>query len=164
MTVPSDTAYDPSMHLNFSDVAVDDPSSPAVIKVTIKQSKTDPFRKGVDLFVGKTNTDLCPVKALLKYLVVRGTQEGPLFSFQDGRLLTRQRFVEEVRKALQQAGIDQSRYCGHSFRIGAATTAAARGMEDSVIKTLGRWRSLAYLDYVRIPRDQLAQYSCLLSS
>ena len=164
MTVPSDTAYDPSMHLNFSDVAVDDPSSPAVIKVTIKQSKTDPFRKGVDLFVGKTNTDLCPVKALLKYLVVRGTQEGPLFSFQDGRLLTRQRFVEEVCKALQQAGIDQSRYCGHSFRIGAATTAAARGMEDSVIKTLGRWRSLAYLDYVRIPRDQLAQYSCLLSS
>ena len=30
------------------------------------------------------------------------------------------------------------------------------GMEDSTIKTLGRWRSLAYLDYVRIPRDRLA--------
>ena len=95
---------------------------------------------------------------------MRGTQGGALFRFQDGRLLTRQRFVEEVRKALQQAGVDQAKYCGHSFRIGAATTAAAKGMEDSIIKTLGRWRSLAYLDYVRIPRDQLAQYSCILAS
>ena len=126
-----------SVHLNFSGVAVDDPWSPAVIKVTIKQLKTDPFRNGVDLFMGKTNTDLYPVNALLKYLVIRGTQEGPLFRFEDGRLLTHQRFVEEVRKALQQAGNDQSRYCAHSFRIGAATTAAAKGMEDSVIKTLG---------------------------
>ena len=164
LTVPSDTAYDPKVHLNVSDIAADNPASPTVIRVSIKQSKTDPFRRGVHLFIGKTGTDLCPVNAMLRYLVVRGTQGGPLFRFQDGRLLTRPRFVEEVWKALQQAGIDQSKYCGHSFRIGAATTAAARGMEDSVIKTLGRWRSLAYLDYVRIPRDRLAQYSNLLAS
>jgi len=69
-----------------------------------------------------------------------------------------------VREALQKAGVDQSRYCGHSFRIGAATTAAAKGMEDSIIKTLGRWNSLAYLQYVKIPRDQLASYSSLLCS
>ena len=114
--------------------------------------------------MGKTGTDLCLVKAMLQYLVVRGTQRGSLFCFQDGRLLTRQRFVEEMRKALQQAGIDQSKYCGHSFRIGAATTAAARGKEDSVIKTLGRWRSLAYLDNVRIPREELARFSCLFAA
>ena len=164
LSVPSDAAYDLKVHLNVSGIAVDNPVSPTVIRVSIKQSKTDPFRRGVDLFMGKTGTDLCPVKAMLQYLVVRGTQREALFRFQDGRLLTRQRFVKEVRKALQQAGIDQSKYCGHSFRIGAATTAAARGMEDSVIKTLGRWRSLAYLDYVRIPRKQLARFSCLLAS
>ena len=116
--------------------------------------------------MGKTGTDVCPVNATLQYLhvVVRGTESGPLFRFQDGRLLTCQRFVEEVRKALQQAGFDESKYCGHSFCIGAATAAAAKGFEDSIIKTLGWWRSLAYLDYVRIPRDQLAQYSRLLAS
>ena len=64
--------------------------------------------------------------------------------YKDGRYLTRQRFVVAVRKALERAGLKQAKYCGHSFRIGAATTAAAEGMEDSLIKTLGRWRSLAY--------------------
>ena len=67
-------------------------------------------------------------------------------------------------EALQAAGLDESRYCSHSFHIGAATAAAARGMEDSVIKTLGRWRSLAYLDYVKIPQDQLAGYSRLIAA
>jgi len=118
----------------------------------------------VDLFLGKTSADLCPVSAILNYLVVRRPGEGPLFVFKDGRYLTRQRFVESVRDALCKAGIDQTKYSGHSFRIGAATTAAAKGLEDSLIKTLGRWRSLAYLQYVRIPRDQLASYSRMLCS
>ena len=104
--------------------------------MTIKQSKTDPFRKGVDIFVGRTGTDLCPVGALLDYLQVRGAAPGALFIFADGRLLTRQRFVDRVREALQRAGVDQSKYCGHSFRIGAATTAATKGVEDCIINSL----------------------------
>ena len=66
-------------------------------------------------------------------------------------MLTRLRFVEAIRAALSAAGVDESKYNGHSFRIGAATTAAAKGFEDLAIKTLGRWRSVAYLDYIRTP-------------
>ena len=156
MSVPSDQAYDPAVHLSMGDVAVDDPCNPSTLQIKIKQSKTDPFRRGVNLFVGRTGLDLCPVAALLSYLSVRGSQPGPLFLFEDGRFLTRGRFVDAVRTALNSAGVDQQKYCGHSFRIGAATTAAARGIEDSVIKTLGRWESVAYLQYVRIPREQLS--------
>ncbi len=164
MTVPCEKSFDPEAHLTREDIAVDDPRRPEVIRVVIKQSKTDPFRKGISLYIGRTCTDLCPVAALLGYLVERGHRPGPLFLFKDGRYLTRQRLVVAVREALSIAGLDQSQYCGHSFRIGAATTAAKRGLEDSVIKTLGRWRSLAYLDYVRIPREQLANYSRILAS
>ena len=163
-TVPSDSSFDPEAHLCYSDIAVDNSSRPQVVRITIKQSKTDPFRKGVDLFLGRTSADLCPVESLLTYLVVRGTKEGPLFIFKDGRPLTRQRLVTALRGALQAMGVEQSKYCGHSFRIGAATTAAARRMEDSIIKTLGRWNSVAYLQYVKIPREQLASYSRILCS
>ena len=68
-----------------------------------------------------------------------GPGPGPLFRFADGAGLTRSRFVAQIREALRTAGVDESRYNGHSFRIGAATTAAARGIEDCVIKTVGRW-------------------------
>ncbi len=162
MTVPGDNGYDPTAHLSIQDVAVDNPSCPGVVRVRIKQSKTDPFRKGIDLFLGKTSADLCPVSALLRYLVVRGKKAGQLFMFASGLPLTRQRFVTRVREALQEEGLDEAKYCGHSFRIGAATTAAAKGFEDSVIKMLGRWRSLAYLQYIKIPRSELAYYSRLL--
>ena len=47
LTVPSQDTYDPSIHLSVNDVAVDSRSSPTMIQVTIKQSKTDPFCQGV---------------------------------------------------------------------------------------------------------------------
>ena len=67
--------------------------------------------------------------SILNYLVERGAKSDPLFIFQDGRSLTRQRFVDSVRRALREARIGDTKYCGHSFRIGVATTAAEHGME-----------------------------------
>ena len=155
---PTDGGFDPSVHLGVGDVALDNPREPSMVQVRIKQSKTDPFRRGINLYVGRTGSSLCPVLALLGYLQVRGMDPGPLFRYRDGRALTRSKFAAAVRLALK-AGVDQAKYCTHSFRIGAATTAAANGIEDSVIKNMGRWESLAYLQYVRIPRERLSGYS-----
>lgn len=47
MTVPSDREYDHAVHLNWEDIAVDNTQNPQAIRVTLKQSKTDPFRKGL---------------------------------------------------------------------------------------------------------------------
>ena len=58
---------------------MDNQTAPSVLRVTIKQSKMDPFRKGVDLFLGKTGTDLCPVVVILNYMIVRGREGGALF-------------------------------------------------------------------------------------
>ena len=72
------------------------------------------------------------------------------------------RFVSGVREALRKAGINQKQYAGHSFRIGAATTASQRGISESTIKMLGRWESSAYQLYVRTPRENLASISAVL--
>ena len=95
-TVPSQEAYNSDMHLSLVDIALDDKSNPTVIQVTIKQSKTDPFRQGVDLYLGKTWKDICSVCAVIPYLVIRGAKPGPLFVFADGLYLTRQRFASLV--------------------------------------------------------------------
>ena len=162
IVVPTATSYDPAAHLSFGDVTVDRMDAPTIAQITIKASKTDPFRKGISIYVGKTDNDLCPVAALTAYLAARG-QPGPFFRMKDGRPLTRDLFVSQVKTILTQAGIDATKYSGHSFRIGAASTAAARGIEDSMIRTLGRWESAAYLLYVRVPRERLAILSQTLS-
>ena len=73
--------HDPVTHLSLTDIALDNKVSPSVIQVKIKQSKTDPFMKGVDIYLGRTGKDIiCPIQA---YLVIR---EHPLFVFSDGFL------------------------------------------------------------------------------
>ena len=162
-TIPSDSAFDPSQHLCPEDISVDSHVQPSLLRVHLKQSKTDPFRQGINIFLGRSNSDLCPVSAILSYLSLRGMDQGPLFRFADGHPLTRDRLVFHLRKVLGEVGIRSNKFAGHSFRIGAATTAAAMGMEDSMIKILGRWESSAYLRYLKVPKQSLAEVSVILS-
>ena len=161
---PSVTDYDPSAHLSFSDIAVDSHENTSSIAVKIKASKTDPFRQGVTIYLGATGTKLCPVKAILAYIAVRGSAQGPFFRFNNGQFLTRERLVKELRAALSKAHINPDLYAGHSFRIGAATVAHAQGIEDSMIMTLGRWKSNAYQRYIKIPQQRLASISATIAN
>ena len=81
---------------------------------------------------------------------------GPFFVFSDGRPLVRERFVNDMIVVL--GAIVAESYAGHSFRIGAATTAARCGMPDSLIKTPGRdggrvWHTCC--TYIRTPHQVL---------
>ena len=62
--------------------------------------------------------------------------------------------MASVRSALQAASVEATGYAGHSFRIGAATTAALCGVQGSLIKTLGRWESS-----IRTPWEALCAVS-----
>ena len=163
VTVPSAREYDPRGHLSEGDVTLDNVSAPTLLQVWIKALKTDPFRKGVVVNLGRTDNDLCPVGAVAAYLAVRGREPGPFFKFVTGAPLSRTALVSRMRTALGSSRVDASKYSGHSLRIGAATTAASVGIEDSLIKTLGRWESAAYLLYIRVPRDRLTSVSRRLS-
>ena len=116
VTIPTLSSYDPGAHLSHGDTAIDDPQNTSVVQINIKASKTDPFRKGVMVYVGKTDNELCPVMALTAYLAIRGTRPGPFFCFRDGTPLTRPQFVEQVRLILSQAGYNPELHAGHSFR------------------------------------------------
>ena len=145
--------------IQLKDIAIDNHTNPTVIKLHLRSSKTDQLGKGVDVLLGRTDEDLCPVAALLAYLAIRSSEEGPLFRLRDGRFLTSDIFIKHVRATLTNLGYDAEAYAGHSFRIGAATTAAERGIEDSTIKAMGRWDSSAYQLYIRSPKLMLLSVS-----
>ena len=134
-----------------------------MIKVHLKVSKCDQFSRGVNVFVGHTEDDLCPVVAVLNYIAQRGEQPGPFFRFSDHTPLTKPHFITKVRETLAAAGVDCSSYSGHSFRIGVATTVAQPGVADSVIQALGGWTSAAFLGYIRTPWEQLARVARVLA-
>ncbi len=43
LTIPSDNAFDPTTHLTVEDITINDVAN---LKLHLKASKTDPFRKG----------------------------------------------------------------------------------------------------------------------
>lgn len=95
---------------------------------------------------------------------VRGYNHGPLSQTEDGHPLTRSKLVSLLKAALTAAGIDPTGYSGHSFRIGAVTTAAAIGICNATIQTLGRWASEAYVRFIGMPHQPLAQLSASLAN
>ena len=125
MRVGQDT-YNSTAHLSFKDIVV--ASSYPQGNGSLHQGiRMDPFRKGINLFIGHTNNDLCPIAAMIAYLAIWGSSKGPLFHFRSSQPLTCKRFVAEVRDVLSPP----------SFRISAATTAAQCGIANSTIQLLG---------------------------
>jgi len=149
--------------LLLSDVALDNTEFPTLIQITLKQSKGYQFRKGSQICLGKTGHVICPVHALVQYLVNRGGTPGPLFVWPNHKALTRTSFSSALNKALKQLNMDPHQFNTHSFRIGAATSAKQAGMSDSHLKALGRWRSDAYLHYMRLSPEDLAGLSKALT-
>lgn len=158
--------FDPSSNLCLGDVGFHD--THVILK--LKQSKTDPFRKGVDIKLFCVAGRPCPTCLLSEYIRVRNlafpsrcSGADSLFLNSQGSPLTRPVFLSLLKQALSAAGFTDSRYTGHSFRIGAATSAAAARIEDHLIKTMGRWVSDSYCRYIATPSSALSSAQIALS-
>ena len=155
-TCQSLESFDQSSMVALGDVWVDSHSDPWCLTIKLKQSKGNPFGHGVLIHLGHTFQPLCPVVAVLSYLAICPSTPGPFFVFSDGSPLSRERLISALSQALKDSGVDPSNFKGHSFRIGAATTATKVGLSDSLIRVLGRWHSSAFMSYIRTPKGHLA--------
>jgi hypothetical protein len=157
--------YNPNIHLS-RDSIVFSPNlgikSPQFMTVLIKESKTDPFRLGHTITVGATDSEVCPVQALKTYFLRRPVTSGPLFIHASGKPLTKQILTIKTRQLLTQAGLNAVDYAGHSYRIGAATTAAEAKLPSWLIKTLARWSSDCYERYIKTPPSTPSGVSAML--
>lgn len=125
--------------------------APTHLILRLPASKTDPFRHGVDVLIAAAPLSAsCPVRAMQDLFRHHPLPlSAPLFQLPDGSHLTRAESIRLTRSSLLAAGEDPSLYLGHSWRRGAATTAAAAGFTEHDIQVLGRWSSDSYKLYIQ---------------
>ena len=120
-------------------------------KLTFGDFKHSYNSRPFSVVLSRQPNSTCPVVLLSKYLTLRGVRPGAIFVSEGGLPVSRSVFSSQLLRACHLCGLDPSRYKGHSFRIGAASYAADRGFSDAQIRMLGRWKSNAFLRYIRVP-------------
>lgn len=107
------------------------------LSVLIRRSKTDPTGRGHRIRLPQQSAkQLCPKRALLDWLAASAITSGPLFQGIDrhGRIKTRRLSGEAVsiivKRRAHDAGLDPTRYSGHSLRAGYVTTQALAGTPE----------------------------------
>ena len=115
------------VNINFEDI---DFVSEGV-KILVKRSKTDQSGEGMIKAIPHfENSEFCPVIALKEYIESKNIKEGQIFSISDKSVAL------IIKKYAKKAGLDSSRYAGHSLRSGFATTAAELGAEERNIMAM----------------------------
>jgi len=103
------------------------------VKILIKRSKTDQSGEGnIKAIPYFDNQEFCPVIALKNYINKKflNTNEGKIFDISDKSVAL------IIKKYAELAGLDSSKYAGHSLRSGFATTAAEFGAEERNIMAM----------------------------
>lgn len=108
--------------------------------VQLQRSKTDQEGRGRKIAIPFARGAVCPVLALQEWLAVSGITEGPIFRSvnRHGIIadapLTAQSVALVVKERAKAAGLDPSKYAGHSLRAGLVTSAALLGVSSWKIR------------------------------
>jgi hypothetical protein len=93
---------------------------------------------------------ICPIDAMASYLHIRGPGGGSLFLNKNKQAVSRHQFQRQFDRSCSFCNLPISSYRSHSLRIGSACLMAQRGFSDTQIRLMGRWKSDAFLKYVRV--------------
>jgi hypothetical protein len=137
------------------------------VQVTFKGSKNDQYgRIGASLqFEGEALDTILHLLSLHRSLPA----SSPLAAYVDSdgvvRVVTREAGVRKLRQMIRALNIDSpEQFALHSGRIGGATKLYAAGAIDRYIQKAGRWRSLAFMEYLRDSVPEGLKVSAMLMS
>jgi len=106
---------------------------PEGVKILIRRSKTDQSGEGsIKAIPYFDNQEFCPVIALRNYIndKFNNINNGKIFKISDKSVAL------IIKRYASKAGLDSSKYAGHSLRSGFATTAAEFGAEERNIMAM----------------------------
>ena len=110
---------------------------PEGVKILIRRSKTDQSGEGsIKAIPYFENQEFCPVIALKDYLNKKFSNSNK--SKKDVKIfeISDKSVALIIKKYAEKAGLDSSKYAGHSLRSGFATTAAEFGAEERNIMAM----------------------------
>jgi len=133
-------------------------------------SKTDQFRFGEDLFIGRgVYKDTDPVGALEHWLHVSGITSGPVFRAIDpkGRLTDRPMGAVTVgsivKRYVARIGLDPAMFSAHSLRAGWITAAVEEGAPIEQLRKHSRHRQYKnVLTYIRHRYGYVSNWSAFI--
>ena len=138
---PSEKEYDPEVHLCYQDITVENHQEPTYLQVSVKESKTDPFTQGVMLYVGVTQSDLCPEATALSFMITRGNKPG---WFSGDRMKVSHWDEICSRDTTRKQVTKQRNMLVIIFRLEHYSSKGSL-VSRTLIKTLGHWESSAYI-------------------
>ena len=101
------------------------------VKILVRRSKTDQtglgMTKAIPYFENKI---YCPVTSLKEWINHAKINEGRIFSISDKTVAL------TIKKYALQAGLDKTKYAGHSLRSGFATSTAEIGADERSIMAM----------------------------
>lgn len=139
------------VNLRWEDVAF---ASDGTVTLTIRDSKVSLVAEQTHFSpYERSGVAFCGSSLLGWYMEHRassGRASGWLFPSATGGKMPNTRFVAEFQARLDQAGLPgRQDFSGHSFRAGGATDLFDGGAPSRIVQLCGRWRSEAYLLYIR---------------
>lgn len=120
------------------------------VKLFLRSSKNDQNSIGAEISIPISYRNRFLYDALQDYLTCRPKIDGLFLCHFDGSPVTSYQFNNILKKVLVFSGVGTTFYKSHSFRIGGATYLHSIGKTDEEIKLLGRWKSNAYKNYIRL--------------
>ena len=101
------------------------------VKIFVKRSKTDQSGEGMTKAIPLFHTSLyCPVLHLENWIFIKEEKRGKLFPISDKSVAL------IIKKYANLAGLDETKYSGHSLRSGFATSTAESGAEERNIMAM----------------------------
>jgi hypothetical protein len=146
------------------------------VTLSLAKRKTEQMGERCDIVMGVTGDDIVCAPTWLDRMFKAREAEGEvltgesyLFAVKDEKGIIRPLDYDDLTKMLradlEACGIDGSKYAGHSFRIGAATTLSQNLCPTFLIEAMGGWTpgSRAFPLYNRadataIDRETMAQF------
>jgi integrase len=133
-------------------------------------SKTDQFRLGEDLYIGRgVYKDTDPVGALEHWLKLSGITSGPVFRAIDGRDRMTDRPMRPatvgdiVKRYVKRIGLDPALFSAHSLRAGWVTSAIEAGAPIEQLRKHSRHRQYKnVLTYIRHRYAYVSNWSAVV--